>query len=50
MVLGGFPKLGFRVEGLGLRVEGLGYLFGGPNNKDHRILGSICPLFWETTI
>ena len=23
---------------------------GGPANKDYSILGSILPLFWETTI
>ena len=38
--IGGFLKLG-------------GILFGGPYNKDSRILRSIisgAPLFWETTI
>ena len=45
---GGFLKLGvpfwgFRVWGLGL-----GYHFGGPNNKDSSIFGSILG-FWETT-
>ena len=32
--------------------QNYGYLFGGPNNKDYSILGSILgfPLFWETTI
>ena len=29
-----------------------GTIFGGPNNKDYSILGSILefPLFWDTTI
>ena len=43
--LGVLRGLGFR--GLGFRVSG--YRFGGPNNKDYSIVGSILgsPHFWK---
>ena len=32
----------YRAQGLGFRVsQNYGYFFGGPDNKDHRILGSM---------